>query len=64
MEQLNSYDFILNTWEDSLFKALRNLITLERKIEGGIFPSCSEYNSLEYKEVCFVCKNCGFVECS
>lgn len=63
VEELNLYDSSINTWKNGVSRALRNFIKPGLEREGSICPSCSEYNSMEYKEGCFVCKNCGFAEC-
>lgn len=63
VEELNLYDSTINTWKNGVSRALRNFIKPGIHREGSICPSCSEYNSTEYKEGCFVCKNCGFTEC-
>jgi len=53
----------LNTWKNGVVRALKRYIPDGEKAEKTC-PSCSTEGTLEYKEGCLTCSNCGYSECS
>ncbi|MCF8332683.1 MAG: adenosylcobalamin-dependent ribonucleoside-diphosphate reductase [Bacteroidales bacterium] len=53
----------LNTWKNGVVRALKRYIPNGEKAEKTC-PSCQMEGTLEYKEGCLTCSNCGFSECS
>lgn len=53
----------LNTWKNGVVRALKRYIPDGEKAEKTC-PSCKTEGTLEYKEGCLTCSNCGYSECS
>jgi ribonucleoside-diphosphate reductase alpha chain len=53
----------INNWKFGLERALKKFIPNGTKAKKALCPTCHEEGTLEYKEGCLTCNNCGFSQC-
>jgi ribonucleoside-diphosphate reductase alpha chain len=63
IENLNFDTESINTWKIGVVRALKKYIPDGEKASGKACPSCNQDNTLEYKEGCLTCSNCGYSAC-
>lgn len=52
----------INTWKKGVNRALKRYVPDGTKVSESC-PQCGAENSLQYKEGCVVCSNCGYSKC-
>ncbi len=60
---LNLYDATLNTWKNSVARALQRYIADGTSAMGRKCPECGDADGLYYEEGCLKCKSCGSSKC-
>lgn len=63
IENLNFDKETINTWKTGVVRALKKYIPDGEKETGKSCPSCKQENTMEYKEGCLTCSNCGYSAC-
>jgi ribonucleoside-diphosphate reductase alpha chain len=62
IENLNFNAESINTWKNGVIRALKKYIPDGEKVKT-VCPECG-LETLEYKEGCLTCSNCGYSKCS
>lgn len=52
----------INTWKRGIVRALKKFVPDGTQAEGAC-PQCGEKHTLEFKEGCLTCRNCGYSKC-
>ncbi|MDQ3101936.1 MAG: ribonucleoside-diphosphate reductase, adenosylcobalamin-dependent, partial [Bacteroidota bacterium] len=60
---LNLYDATLNTWKNSVARALQRYIPDGTSAMGRKCPECGDDDGLYYEEGCLKCRSCGSTKC-
>lgn len=53
----------INSWRNGVSRALKKFIQDGTKQKGVECPNCHHMDTMEFKEGCLVCANCGFSKC-
>jgi ribonucleoside-diphosphate reductase alpha chain len=54
----------INTWKNGVVRALKKYIPDGTKLSREKCSNCGERDTLEYREGCVICTNCGDSKCS
>lgn len=60
---LNFREESINSWKNGVIRALKKFIKDGTKAKGAICPKCGQENTMEFKEGCLCCSNCGYSKC-
>lgn len=60
---LNFRQESINSWRNGVCRALKKFIQDGTKQKGVECPNCHRLDSMEFKEGCLVCSNCGYSKC-
>ena len=60
---LNFKEETINSWKNGVIRALKKFIKDGTKAKGVVCPKCGQENTMEYKEGCLCCSNCGYSKC-
>ena len=60
---LNFREESINSWKNGVIRALKKFIRDGTKVKGSVCPKCGQENTMEYKEGCLCCSNCGYSKC-
>ncbi len=60
---LNFREESINSWKNGVIRALKKFLRDGTKAKGSICPQCGQENTMEYKEGCLCCTNCGYSKC-
>ncbi len=63
ISSLNFRQESINSWRNGVCRALKKFIQDGTKQKGVICPKCGQVDTLEFKEGCLVCSNCGHSKC-
>ncbi|MBR0055256.1 MAG: adenosylcobalamin-dependent ribonucleoside-diphosphate reductase [Bacteroidales bacterium] len=53
----------INSWKNGVIRALKKFIKDGTKAKGVACPNCGQEGTMEFKEGCLVCSNCGYSKC-
>ena len=60
---LNFRQESINSWRNGVCRALKKFIQDGTKQKGVECPNCHQIDTMEFKEGCLVCSNCGYSKC-
>lgn len=60
---LNFREETINSWKNGVIRALKKFIKDGTKAKGAICPKCGQPDTMEFKEGCLCCSNCGYSKC-
>ena len=60
---LNFRQESINSWRNGVCRALKKFIQDGTKQKGVVCPSCQQKDTMEFKEGCLTCSNCGYAKC-
>lgn len=60
---LNFRQESINSWRNGVCRALKKFIQDGTKQKGVECPQCHQKDTMEFKEGCLVCSNCGYSKC-
>ncbi len=60
---LNFRQESINSWRNGVCRALKKFIQDGTKQKGVECPQCHQHDTMEFKEGCLVCSNCGYSKC-
>ena len=60
---LNFREESINSWKNGVIRALKKFLRDGTKAKGAVCPKCGQENTMEYKEGCLCCSNCGYSKC-
>jgi len=60
---LNFREESINSWKNGVIRALKKFLRDGTKAKGAVCPNCGQENTMEYKEGCLCCSNCGYSKC-
>lgn len=60
---LNFRQESINSWRNGVCRALKRFIQDGTKQKGVVCPQCNQKDTMEFKEGCLVCSNCGYSKC-
>lgn len=60
---LNFRQESINSWRNGVCRALKRFIQDGTKEKGVECPKCHQKDTMEFKEGCLVCTNCGYSKC-
>jgi len=60
---LNFRQESINSWRNGVSRALKKFISDGTKQKGVECPNCHHVDTMEFKEGCLVCSNCGYSKC-
>ena len=60
---LNFRQESINSWRNGVCRALKKFIQDGTKQKGVECPNCHQHDTMEFKEGCLVCSNCGYSKC-
>lgn len=60
---LNFRQESINSWRNGVSRALKKFISDGTKQKGIECPNCHHTDTMEFKEGCLVCSNCGYSKC-
>lgn len=63
ISSLNFRQESINSWRNGVCRALKKFVQDGTKKKGAICPQCQQKDSMEFKEGCLVCSNCGYSKC-
>ena len=63
ISSLNFRQESINSWRNGVCRALKKFIQDGTKQKGVVCPKCGHVDTLEFKEGCLVCSNCGDSKC-
>ena len=63
ISSLNFRQESINSWRNGVCRALKKFIQDGTKQKGVICPKCEQKDTMEFKEGCLVCSNCGYSKC-
>ncbi|MCQ2283385.1 MAG: adenosylcobalamin-dependent ribonucleoside-diphosphate reductase [Bacteroidales bacterium] len=63
ISSLNFRQESINSWRNGVCRALKKFIQDGTKQKGVICPKCNQKDTMEFKEGCLVCSNCGYSKC-
>lgn len=60
---LNFRQESINSWRNGVCRALKKFVQDGTKQKGVECPNCHQLDTMEFKEGCLVCSNCGYSKC-
>ena len=60
---LNFRQESINSWRNGVCRALKKFIQDGTKQKGVECPNCHQKDTMEFKEGCLTCSNCGYAKC-
>lgn len=63
ISSLNFRQESINSWRNGVCRALKKFIQDGTKQKGVVCPKCEQKDTMEFKEGCLVCSNCGYSKC-
>jgi ribonucleoside-diphosphate reductase alpha chain len=60
---LNFRQESINSWRNGVCRALKKFIQDGTKQKGVVCPNCQQKDTMEFKEGCLTCSNCGYAKC-
>ena len=60
ISSLNFRQESINSWRNGVCRALKKFIQDGTKQKGVVCPKCEQKDTMEFKEGCLVCSNCGY----
>ena len=60
---LNFRQESINSWRNGVCRALKKFVQDGTKQKGVECPNCHQHDTMEFKEGCLVCSNCGYSKC-
>ena len=60
---LNFRQESINSWRNGVCRALKKFIADGTKQKGVECPNCHQKDTMEFKEGCLTCSNCGYAKC-
>lgn len=60
---LNFRQESINSWRNGVCRALKKFIQDGTRQKGVECPSCHQKDTMEFKEGCLTCSNCGYAKC-
>ena len=60
---LNFRQESINSWRNGVCRALKKFVQDGTKQKGVECPNCHQHDTMEFKEGCLVCTNCGYSKC-
>ena len=60
---LNFRQESINSWRNGVCRALKKFIQDGTRQKGVECPNCHQKDTMEFKEGCLTCSNCGYAKC-
>ncbi len=60
---LNFRQESINSWRNGVCRALKKFVADGTRQKGVECPSCHQKDTMEFKEGCLTCSNCGYAKC-